>query len=49
MSVIWIIEFGGWEWVQRRVYREWCRRMEGIAGEQESAADGLYKISLQSM
>lgn len=35
--------------MQRRVYRVWCRCMEGMAGKQGSADNGLYKIPLWSM
>ena len=46
-GIIWATEFGAWErGAKKREEREWCRRMEGMAGEPQSADKGPCKIPL---
>lgn len=46
-GIIWATEFGAWEGsAKKREGREWCRRMEGMDGEPQSADKGPCKIPL---
>lgn len=46
-GIFWATEFGAWEGgAKKREEREWCRRMEGMDGEPQSADKGPCKIPL---